>query len=296
MTNSTQKMGDLTIADILSRHTLSHIDYDLALVDNPGELIMPIEPRRIDCLLFAMCTEGSVHYVVDTVEQTVGPGDVIIIGNGQTVSDSGCSDDCRGIVMLVSPDFFDEMVKDVHELSQLFLFAREYPVYKFTPEEVDNTMKYYSLMKAKVDQTDHHFRRETVRSLFTTMIYDVSNAIYRVIHGNEVRHTRAEKIFIDFLRLVEQNFRTHRKVSWYGHELCISPKYLSETVKVISRRTPNEWIDNYVVLESRVLLRNSTKSIKEIAQELNFSNQSFFGKFFKEHVGVSPQSYRKSKM
>ncbi len=294
--NTTLKMRDITIADMLNRHMLSHIDNDLALVDTPVLLDMPVEPCRMQCLLFAMCTEGTVQYVVDTVEQTVGPGDVIVIGNGQTVSDSRCSADCRGIVLLVSPDFFDEMVKDVHELSQLFLFAREYPVYTFTPEEVNNTLKYYSLMKAKVDETGHHFRRETVRSLFTTMIYDVSNAIYRVIHGNEVRHTRAEKIFIDFLRLVEQNFRTHRKVSWYGHELCISPKYLSETVKVISRRTPNEWIDNYVVLESRVLLRNSTKSIKEIAQELNFSNQSFFGKFFKEHVGVSPQSYRKSKV
>ncbi len=294
--NTTLKMRDITIADMLNRHMLSHIDNDLALVDTPVLLDMPVEPCRMQCLLFAMCTEGTVQYVVDTVEQTVGPGDVIVIGNGQTVSDSRCSADCRGIVLLVSSDFFDEMVKDVHELSQLFLFAREYPVYTFTPEEVNNTLKYYSLMKAKVDETGHHFRRETVRSLFTTMIYDVSNAIYRVIHGNEVRHTRAEKIFIDFLRLVEQNFRTHRKVSWYGHELCISPKYLSETVKVISRRTPNEWIDNYVVLESRVLLRNSTKSIKEIAQELNFSNQSFFGKFFKEHVGVSPQSYRKSKV
>ncbi len=294
--NTTLKMRDITIADMLSRHTLSHIDNDLVLVDNPAALDLPVEPCRMQCLFFAMCTEGTVQYVVDTVEQTVGPGDVIIIGNGQTVSDSRTSDNCRGIVFLVSPDFFDEMVKDVHELSQLFLFAREYPVYKFTPEEVDATMKYYHLMKTKVDEATHHFRRETVRSLFTTMIYDVSNAIYRVIHGNEVRHTRAEKIFIDFLRLVEQNFRTHRKVSWYGHALCISPKYLSETVKVISRRTPNEWIDNYVVLESRVLLRNSTKSIKEIAQELNFSNQSFFGKFFKEHVGVSPQSYRKSKV
>jgi AraC-like DNA-binding protein len=75
--------------------------------------------------------------------------------------------------------------------------------------------------------------------------------------------------------------------------MCISPKYLSETIKQISRRTPNEWIDNYVTLEIRVLLRNSTKSIKEIAQDLNFPNQSFLGKYFKEHVGMSPSEYRK---
>ena len=69
--------------------------------------------------------------------------------------------------------------------------------------------------------------------------------------------------------------------------------YLSETVKQVSRLTPNEWIDNYVILEIRVLLKNSTRSIKEIAMEMNFPNQSFLGKFFKERVGMSPSEYRK---
>ena len=94
--------------------------------------------------------------------------------------------------------------------------------------------------------------------------------------------------------MVEQNFRNERRVSWYGQQLCITPKYLSEAIKQVSHRTPNEWIDNYVTLEIRVLLKNSTKSIKEIAQELHFPNQSFLGKYFKEHVGCSPSDYRKS--
>lgn len=289
-----RKMRDITTTDIISRAEPSHIADDIVLVDSLATLRFPVETSRMQCLFFALCLEGSARYVVDTVEQNVGPGDVIIIGNGQTVSDTLVSDDCRGIVIMVSIDFFDEIVKDVHELSQLFLFARDYPVYRLTDKEMADAMKYYAHMKQKADETSHHFRREVVRSLFTTLIYDLSNAIYRVIHGRTVRHTRSESIFVDFIRLVEQNFRTQRKVSWYGEQLCISAKYLSETVKSISRRTPNEWIDNYVVLESRVLLRNSPKSIKEIAQELNFSNQSFFGKFFKEHVGMSPQAYRRA--
>ena len=75
-------------------------------------------------------------------------------------------------------------------------------------------------------------------------------------------------------------------------QLCISPKYLSETVKAVSKRTPNEWIDSYVIMELCMLLRSSQRSIKEIAQSLNFSNQSFLGKYFKEHMGVSPSDYR----
>ena len=73
----------------------------------------------------------------------------------------------------------------------------------------------------------------------------------------------------------------------------ISPKYLAETVRLISRKTPNDWINYYVVLEMRVLLKNTTKSIKEITKYMNFPNQSFLGKYFKEHVGMSPSEYRK---
>ena len=65
-------------------------------------------------------------------------------------------------------------------------------------------------------------------------------------------------------------------------------------MKAVSQRTPNDWIDQYVTLKIRVMLKNTTKTIKEITEELNFPNQSFLGKYFKEHVGMSPSQYRKT--
>ena len=126
------------------------------------------------------------------------------------------------------------------------------------------------------------------------LICDLSNTVLRVQKTTNKKPTRAEAIFTDFIRLVEQNYKSERRVGWYGQQLCITPKYLSETVKAISGRTPNEWIDNYVVLEMRVQLKNSMKSIKDIANDLNFPNQSFMGKYFKEHVGLSPTDYRRT--
>ena len=73
----------------------------------------------------------------------------------------------------------------------------------------------------------------------------------------------------------------------------MTPKYLSLLVKNVSNRTAGEWIDNYVVLEAKALLSSSTLSIQEISDRLNFTNQSFFGKYFKQHVGISPTEYRK---
>lgn len=143
---------------------------------------------------------------------------------------------------------------------------------------------------------DNYQRSDDVEGIAIMMsyIYDLSNAIYRIQLRSDKKPTRAEAIFSDFIRLVEQNYRSERRVGWYAHEMCITAKYLSETVKMVSRRTPNDWIDNYVVMELRVLLKNTTKSIKEISQDMCFPNQSFMGKYFKEHVGMSPMSYRKS--
>ena len=81
--------------------------------------------------------------------------------------------------------------------------------------------------------------------------------------------------------------------SFYAGKLCVTPKYLSLLVKNVSNRTAGEWIDNYVVLEAKALLSSSTLSIQEISDRLNFANQSFFGKYFKQHAGISPTEYRK---
>ena len=185
------------------------------------------------------------------------------------------------------------MVSNIHELSSLFLFARNHPVCELEIDEVDTVGKYFSIIKQKLDNVDHHFREETVKLLLQALIFDLSNAIFRIQKYDKHIPTRMEKIFFDYVKMVEANFRSERRVNWYAKQMNITPKYLLEAVKTISHRTHSEWIDYYMVQELRVALKNSVKSIKEIAAELNFPNQSFMGKYFKDHVGVSPSAYRK---
>jgi len=269
-----------------------YINDDLLLFNEVADVPLPSEPRKMSCLLMALCINGTAQYTVDTVEHKVNAGDLIIISEGQVIDDFMLSDDCRGIAIMVSYDFFREVIAGIHELSSLFIFSRNHPVCNLLKEEVSNIVNYFKLIKSKVQEVDHHFRKDVVRMLLSTMIYDVSNAIYRIQNTSTQRRTRAESIFTEFIKLVENNFRNERRVGWYSQQLCITPKYLSETIKAVSHRTPNEWIDNYVTLEIRILLKNSSKSIKEIAQDLHFPNQSFLGKYFKEHVGMSPSKYR----
>lgn len=270
-----------------------YIDNDIMVFNEIGKLPLPNEPRRMKCILMALCLSGKAQYSVDTEERMVSVNDVIIISEGQVIDNYMLSPDLDGIAIMLSQHFFSEIIKDIHGISSLFLFSRSHPVFGLTSEEVNNLITYFNLIWNKINNNEHHFRKDVVRSLIATMIYDIGQPIYRMQQQRNEKQTRAESIFTEFIRQVEQNFKHERKVSWYATRLCITPKYLSETVKMASHRTPNEWIDNYVALEIRVMLKNTNKSIKEIADEMNFPNQSFLGRFFKEHVGMSPSEYRK---
>ena len=285
---------DITVDYAIRMCNGTYIQGDILLIDEMANLPLPKEPRRMQCLLVGMCLKGSARYYVDTVEHVVEPGDLIIINQGRVTHDCTMTPDCRGIGIIIDYNFFKETIKSVHELSSLFLFARNHPVFRLPEVRANFIRDTFFQMKDKISEPDNHFRRQMVQSLFLTMVYEMCNVIYTAQVKNDGCNSRSEEIFTKFLLLVEANFRTERRVGWYSEQLCISPKYLSETIKTLSKRTPSEWIDSYVTMELRMLFRNTQKSIKEIAQELNFSNQSFLGKYFKEHVGMSPSEYRRS--
>ena len=287
-----QNIKETDIEQVKKWENSGSID-DILLFDRMNEVAIPREPRRMNFILIALCTQGRAQYRMDTQEQMVTPGQIIIVSERHVIDNYMASPDLEGLCMIVSVDFYHEIIQNVSDVSSLFLFSRTHPVMTLSPKEIETFKEYFSVIKRKISDEGNHFRKDLIRTLLLAMFYDLGNIIYQVKH-NDKPQTRAEAIFTDFIRMVEDNCKQERRVGWYARQLCITPKYLSETVKSVSRRTPNEWIDNYVTMELRVLLKNSTKSIKEITEELHFPNQSFLGKYFKEHVGMSPSEYRKS--
>lgn len=291
MVKHTIKESDLNKAKTWSESVF--LDNDLLLTERINEAPMPTEPRRMNFILIGLCIRGEVMYQLDTQKQVITPGDILIVTDRHVVDSYQHSPDMEGLCMMMSVNFFREIIQNVGDISSLFLFSRLHPVMRLEQKEINTFKEYFQAIKRKINDESNHFRKDLIRTLLLAMFYDLSNIIYRVKNDGKPQ-TRAQIIFTKFIKLVEQNFRQERRVSWYAEQLCITAKYLSETVKSASQRTPNEWIDNYVILELRVQLKKSTKNIKEIAEELNFPNQSFLGKYFKEHVGMSPSKYRRS--
>ena len=270
-----------------------YMEEGLLLTDCMAGAPVPKEPQRMNFILMALCRKGTAHYTIDTRKLYVEPGDLLFISERHILDNFEPSPDFECQCIMLSTAFYHSFVQNVRNVSSLLLFSMRNPVVHLISDEIVTYGNYYETIRKKMANTSHHYRTELVKALLLAMFYDMSGVIYRVEQDGDKTQKRADIIFAEFIRLLQEHFRSERRVSWYAERLCITPKYLSEIVKQVSKRTPNEWIDQYVVLEIRVLLKNSTKNIKEITKELNFPNQSFLGKYFKEHIGVSPSVFRK---
>lgn len=287
------RITDATLEEARQWGNAEYMTDGLILTDRISEAPIPQSSTRLNFILMAMCKKGKAQYSIDTRQQVVKPGDLMFVSERHVIDNYEASPDFECLCIMLTTEYYHGFVQDVKNVSSLLLFSMNNPVVPLTSKEIQVFTNYFETIREKMADTSHHYRSPLIKALLLAMFYDMSNVIYRVERQGNRKHTRAEAIFAHFIRLLEDNFRTQHRVSWYAEQLCITPKYLSEIVKKISLRTPNEWIDSYVILEARVLLKNTTKSIKEITDELNFPNQSFLGKYFKEHVGVSPSEYRK---
>lgn len=291
-------MVNKNIIDITLEHAREwgntlYLDEGLVLADQIAHAPISEEPQRMNFILMALCRKGKVTYTIDTREQTVRPGDLLFISERHIVANFQASDDFDCLCIMLSTQFYHGFVQNVKNVSSLLLFSMNNPVVSLTPQEIETYDNYFQTIRRKMANQEHHYRTEMVQALLLAMFYDMSDVIYRIEQSSGKKQSRSDVIFSRFITMLQENYRTERRVGWYAQQMNITAKYLSEVVKNVSKRTPNEWIDSYVVLEIRVLLKNSPKSIKEITDELHFPNQSFLGKYFKEHVGVSPSEYRK---
>ena len=281
------------IENIRSWEGVEYLDNDLFLTNHIDKMIIHSEPRLLNFILLVLCNKGQITFNLDMNDVTLKTGDLMIVTERHVISGYSASDDVDGICIAVTTNFFHEVIQNVSDISSLFIFARTHSVTHLAAADRKTFKEYFAIVNRKIADTNNTFRKPLVRTLMLAMFYDLSHVVGNY-NRSTIRQTRVDDIFTKYVTLVEANCREQRRVSWYAQQLCITPKYLSETIKSASLHTPNYWIDNYVIMAIRVELKNTTKSIKEIAKDMNFPNQSFFGKYFKEHVGISPTEYRKS--
>lgn len=199
-------------------------------------------------------------------------------------------------VINFTADFFSKIGLPQNKQHLLEYFTSQFsPVWQLQKKDAATVLSLAEQLKQRTETwAIHPFGPELLQHTFYLFLFEMAGLSKIYAQQTNKQLSRKENLLIQFVNLVQQQFKTQRSVQEYAKQLNITPKYLTETVKEISGKNAGDIIDEHVLLEAKLYLDNPQYSIAQIADELNFSDQSIFGKFFKRLTGLSPKEYRQS--
>lgn len=267
----------------------------LLVIDDLETLLLTGKTFHTGIVAFVFCKSGCCEFIINGNKHSLNAGEMFVNLGEAMVSDLVMAQDFKATALVVTHDFLQESVLSMMHLWPYLIYVMEHPILQLGSVEMKRIRLNYRLMIERLAEPDHAFRREATIANLQACYLDVCDFLKRRAPKNMNIQTRSYGIFDQFMHLVANEYVEHRDVQWYAEKLTLTPKYLSEVVKQVSGRTASAWITNFVITELKSLLHNTDLSIKEIAVEMNFANQSFLGKYFKNVVGISPQEYRINK-
>lgn len=250
------------------------------------------DAHRTSAYAICLLSEGELQLESDLFTHTAKAPAIFTIAPAaiRKFTDIGSKYDAR--ILFFRKETFLEGLADINYLDRFDFFEKTgQQVVRLNSEQFQQFESYFDLIQKKsVENTPH--TSEIIRSL----IYIILNEIDSVHQSQAVDESpdvdKAIHILSRFKALLADHFLEERRVSFYAEKMHLTPKYFSTVIKDVSGKTAGAWINEMVLLESKVRLQNKNQSIAQIAYDLGFSDPSHFGRFFKKHVGISPLEYR----
>ncbi len=302
-----EKYRELSIREL--RHLSSapaisdNLSDDLFIADMHYESKMDIieYPCRFHGYVAFFCIEGTFEVEINLKKFTIQKESMFIYTPGNIVRvtsiDPKEKESVHFVVVAISEDLMSSTRFDFSKLYNESLRLLESPCVVISEGERELCRKYFDLIQ-EVSRLKIPNLKESVASLISSIFYlmgalwtDRLSAARK--NGAEEVSTRSRIVLEDFLMLVRDYHTKERSLSFYADKLYLTPKYLSKLIKSVSGKSAHEWIDSFVILEAKNLLKYSDMSIKSIVYELNFPNQTTFYRFFKTKTGMTPSEYRK---
>ena len=279
--------------DITNKLKSESIGNDIILLDNFADVPIFYTPIKFDMMFVVVCTKGAVSGTVDLQPcKMLSAPFAIIVRPNQILHYEYISEDFAGYCLVLSSRFAPELLPIIDKQLSIAAAIKKQSYFQFDREGLHFVKKYFFMMKKIMAMTDNPYRLEMIKHL--TMVFFYMAHPFFQKHIETTKQTRQEELVEQFTNLVHENYRRERETAFYAERLNLTPKYLSQVVKTATGKTASEWINDFVILEVKALLKSTNMTIQQICYELNFSSQSFFGKYFKRIAGMSPKMYREN--
>ena len=286
-----ERIRDYIRQGILDNTGAAYVAKDFAVLLSFNKLrkksITLNQPYRFDELRVCRIKSGTGKANINLIDYTLNKGMILFIGGGSIVQP-----------IYFTPDFDMEAISVNDELLQMLfngrvpssLISGESKTTILITEEEENIFNRL-LEDAWLIIHSESIDRDTFFCIIKAMLcmYDNLNS---KTGASEELHSHEREIFLKFINLVHKFSKRERSLKFYADKMCMSQRYLGTLINNASDTTAKAWIDKSVIAEAKVLLKHSDMQVAQICEELNFSNPSFFCKFFKRLTSMTPQEYK----
>lgn len=229
---------------------------------------------------------GVSHTVTDNALVFIGPNNLIEFEQIDTQREK--------LSIIVSTEFIIGLPSPAD--AEVMEICSRSPVIHLAQEQMARLAGYYSFLSENCSLPQNKYRTEIGRAGLYAMILEICE-IHKERHdeADTEKSLQHNRLYDDFFMLLTRYYRKERSVSFYADKMNLTPKYLSRVIKKVSGKSILEWINEFVVIEIKVRLKTTEKTVSEISEDLNFPNPSAFVQFFKLHTGTTPMKFRQSK-
>lgn len=262
------------------------------------------EQFKLDCFILIFCYQGKMTININSKEYILNQSNCAVLLPNSIVhpihSKKQAYEESNTLASLIgfSSTFLKNVAQFKKETWNIIFQLYQNPILPVNKLSSYKFYLYKEMAKTLISEKPHPYREEILKHFFASIFCEMIAEISKILPQQErifPTGRRSDWIFRKFIDLVLNDDGTHRSVAYYADKLCYSPKHLSCIIKEVSGRPPLKIINEHAMNKIKHQLKHSDMSMKELADYFDFANPSFFGKFVKQNLGMSPQQYRHSK-
>lgn len=239
-----------------------------------------------------ICHRGKVDFLFNGGKQSCKSGEFLFWFAKSNLTDLIFSKGFSATVLLVENHFLIDNIPDQNWGIDATLHSRQYPVKQLNDEDdKKRVLLNFKLLNDKFHDSEHRFYEEALKMQMQLFVLDMWHTFAKEFERRR-RSLQTGSLYERFRHLVQDNCMKEREVQFYANQLNISAKYLNAISKQNSGITASEWIQRFAKERIILLLQNEKLNISEISDEMGFSSRSFFTRYVKKSLGVTPSEYR----
>ena len=252
-------------------------------------------PYRIHTTFLSICKSGYCILEVNTIRYVLCAGKAISPRIDDIFQIIEVSDDFHASCIAISKNLSERNHYKVENINSYSIQLGENRLLELTQEEYRQLNLSCDYFKEKFySEYDDTTKLKILENLIILHFYEEYEYSKKIMEESNMNSSRTQSLFDQFTSLVIREHRKEHSLKYYANRLFISPKYLSVVTNSICGKGAKQWIDEYIILDAKVLLKSTDLTIQQISDELNFSDSTFFGKFFKRIEKMTPNKYRKN--